>query len=55
MPIAWEELDAKLRPSRFTLRSVPGILARRGADPWASMGSLRQSITAAALRGLGAD
>jgi bifunctional non-homologous end joining protein LigD len=35
VPIAWDELDPRLRPARFTITTVPRRLARLGADPWA--------------------
>ena len=34
MPLAWAEL-ARADPRRFTLRTVPKLLARRRRDPWA--------------------
>ena len=30
MPVEWDELDSDLHPSRFTIATVPEILARRG-------------------------
>jgi bifunctional non-homologous end joining protein LigD len=35
VPIAWDELSPRLRPDRFTVRSVPRRLRTIGADPWA--------------------
>jgi bifunctional non-homologous end joining protein LigD len=43
-PIAWDDLDRKLDPVKFTLRSVPERLARLRADPWAGFESLRQRL-----------
>ncbi|BDG04458.1 non-homologous end-joining DNA ligase [Anaeromyxobacter oryzae] len=34
VPLAWDELSPRLRPDRFTVRTVPRRLARLGADPW---------------------
>jgi DNA primase len=34
MPLAWEELTARLKPERWTIRTVPKFLAKR-KDPWA--------------------
>jgi len=34
MPVSWAEL-ARVEPRRFTLRTVPKLLARRRRDPWA--------------------
>ncbi len=46
-PIAWDELTDKLRPSDLTVRSVPQRLLKMKRDPWADIGDVRQSITAA--------
>jgi bifunctional non-homologous end joining protein LigD len=51
MPIAWSELTERLRPSDFTLRTVPDRIGRR--DPWHGFFEARQSITQAAKRALG--
>ena len=47
-PVAWDELDARedLR-KRFTVRTVPGRLARQRRDPWAHYGKTKQVLTAA--------
>lgn len=38
-PLSWEELEDKLRPGQFTIRTVPGRLSDLGGrdDPWAGM------------------
>ncbi|MFO7562505.1 MAG: DNA ligase D [Enhygromyxa sp.] len=54
-PLAWDELDAKLRPERFDLLTVPQRLAQLERDPWAELPELRQSISESALRALGLD
>ena len=33
-PLAWDEVNPKLDPARFTLRTVPERLARLQQDPW---------------------
>ena len=33
-PIAWEELDADVRYTHFTIRNVPARLAKMKRDPW---------------------
>ena len=43
-PIAWDDLDRKLDPAKFTLRTVPERLARLRADPWTGFESLRQHL-----------
>ncbi len=52
LPIEWNEVNARLDPSRYTLASVPKVLAARKNDPWAGMTKHRQTI-AAAQRALG--
>jgi bifunctional non-homologous end joining protein LigD len=51
LPLDWNEVNARLDPSRYTLASVPKLLAKR-KDPWAGMIKHRQTI-AAAQRALG--
>ena len=51
LPLDWNEVNARLDPSRYTLASVPKLLAKR-KDPWAGMTKHRQTI-AAAQRALG--
>jgi len=53
MPIDWGELERNFKPGRFDLKTVPGILRARRADPWRGIGSVKQSI-AAAIKTLGA-
>ena len=36
-PLRWEELRGDLDPGRFTLRTVPGRLARLARDPMAGL------------------
>jgi bifunctional non-homologous end joining protein LigD len=43
-PIAWDDLDRKLDPAKFTLRTVPERLARLRVDPWTGFESLRQHL-----------
>jgi bifunctional non-homologous end joining protein LigD len=33
-PLAWDELSARRRPDRFTVRTVPARLKALAADPW---------------------
>jgi bifunctional non-homologous end joining protein LigD len=53
VPLAWRELGPRLRPSAFTVRTVPDRLARLRADPWERVPVVRQSITAAMRAALG--
>jgi bifunctional non-homologous end joining protein LigD len=43
-PLRWDELTAKLDPKSFTIRTVPGRIARQRSDPWAEMLDLRQPL-----------
>jgi bifunctional non-homologous end joining protein LigD len=52
LPLDCNEVNARLDPSRYTLASVPKLLASRKNDPWAGMIKHRQTI-AAAQRALG--
>ena len=47
MPIAWAALDQDVRGDHFNIGNVPGILATRRRDPWASMATTRQSLATA--------
>lgn len=46
VPLAWEELSAKLRSDHFTIENVPARLKKLRKDPWAELLTTRQSITA---------
>ncbi len=37
MPLRWEQVTSKLDPTRFNLRTVPGLLARQKRDPFAGV------------------
>jgi bifunctional non-homologous end joining protein LigD len=52
LPIEWKDVKPSLDPTRFTLATVPKILAARKSDPWAGMTQHRQTI-AGAQRALG--
>jgi bifunctional non-homologous end joining protein LigD len=44
VPLAWDELTARLRPDRFTLRTVPRRLATLGEDPWRGWDGARRAL-----------
>ena len=44
MPIRWDEVKAGLDPCDYTLATVPGLLAKQKADPWAEMFDVRQTL-----------
>ncbi len=52
-PVFWEEVESGVRPEGFTVATVPGRLAALKSDPWAELGKVRQTVTAAARRKLG--
>jgi bifunctional non-homologous end joining protein LigD len=54
-PLAWEELDADLRPDRFDMLSVPARLANLARDPWAEIETVAQSIGPAAAAAIGLE
>jgi bifunctional non-homologous end joining protein LigD len=53
-PLFWEEVEKSVRPEGFTVATVPQRLAALDRDPWAEIGKLRQSISAAVRRRVGA-
>lgn len=54
VPLAWDELEPRLRPERFNVKTVPGRVRRLGADPWAAYWRLRQRLPANARDALAA-
>jgi bifunctional non-homologous end joining protein LigD len=52
-PLAWDELSPKISANQFTIRNVTQRLERLARDPWANMGRVKQSISAAMLREFG--
>ncbi len=52
-PLFWNEIEAGTRPEGFAVATLPSRLALLESDPWAEIGKLRRSITAAARRKLG--
>jgi len=44
VPLAWDELEPRLRPARFTLHTVPARLRRLRRDPWAAYWTTRQRL-----------
>jgi bifunctional non-homologous end joining protein LigD len=49
VPIAWEELTARLKPDQFGLRNVRERLRRLKDDPWREYGKVRQRLRTSAL------
>jgi bifunctional non-homologous end joining protein LigD len=52
VPIAWDELSARLTSDHFTIRNLPARLKKLRRDPWADLPKTKQSITAAMLKQL---
>jgi len=52
-PLFWEEVENGVRPEAFTVETVPDRLPKLGADPWAEIGKIRQSVSAAVRRHVG--
>ena len=52
-PLSWDEVEAGVRPADFTVATVPARLAALAADPWAEIGTLRQSISAKVRKHIG--
>jgi bifunctional non-homologous end joining protein LigD len=52
-PLFWEEVEKGVRPDEFTVGTVPKRLAELASDPWAEIGKIRQSISAAVRREVG--
>ena len=52
-PLFWEEVENEVRPEAFTIESVPDRLGKLSADPWAEIGGIRQSVSAAVRRRVG--
>ena len=52
-PVSWEEVEGGVRPDEFTVQTVPQRLSALPADPWAEIGKIRQSISAAVRRQVG--
>jgi len=52
MPIDWKELTVDLKPSAWTMATVPDYLRKRKNDPWADFFSLRQKLPREVLEAL---
>ena len=54
-PVSWKELEAGVDPKAFTVRAMPDrVDALGGVDPWAGYGKVKQRISAAARKAVGA-
>ncbi|MCD6007828.1 DNA ligase D [Halomonas sp. IOP_31] len=53
VPVRWDELDAKLKPDRYTVRNLPRRLASLRKDPWAGFDDARRAIDARMRQAVG--
>ena len=53
VPLTWDELTPAIRSDSFTLRNLTDRLNSLKKDPWAKIGSVRQSLTQAIKGKLG--
>ena len=44
MPLRWDQVKAGLDPCDYTIRTVPGLIRRQRADPWAEMLNVKQQL-----------
>jgi bifunctional non-homologous end joining protein LigD len=52
-PVSWEEVEQGVRPDEFTVQTVPQRLTALPSDPWAEIGKIRQTVSAAVRREVG--
>ncbi len=52
MPIAWDELSARIHSDHFTIANASTRLTKLKRDPWADLANTRQSITKSMLKRL---
>ena len=53
VPVSWDELTPGIRSDEFTIRNLVDRLHSLKRDPWAKIGSIRQSLTTAVKKRLG--
>jgi bifunctional non-homologous end joining protein LigD len=53
-PLRWDELSPRLRADRYDVANIRRRLAALDTDPWEGFHRVRQELTAAALRSVGA-
>jgi bifunctional non-homologous end joining protein LigD len=44
VPIAWDELNARTKPDRWNVRTLPRRLKQLASDPWAGFWDVKQSL-----------
>ena len=53
VPLSWDELTPSIHSDEFTIRNLPERLDSLKKDPWAKIGSVRQSLSKAVKKKLG--
>ena len=52
-PLFWHEVESGVNPHEFTVDTMPRRLASLPSDPWAEIGGIRQTVSAAVRRQIG--
>jgi bifunctional non-homologous end joining protein LigD len=52
-PLSWDEVEHGVKPTEFTVATIPGRLKALKPDPWAEIGDVRQSLSAKVRRHIG--
>jgi bifunctional non-homologous end joining protein LigD len=52
-PLSWDEVERQVKPSVFTVATIPARLAKLEADPWAEIDEARQTIPARVRKHVG--
>jgi bifunctional non-homologous end joining protein LigD len=52
-PLFWDEVEKGVKPDSFTVATVPGRLKKLKSDPWAEIGTIRQSLSTRVRREIG--
>ncbi len=52
-PVSWEEVERGVKADEYTVESIPRRLATLSSDPWAEIGKIRQTVSAAVRRQIG--
>ena len=51
-PIAWSDLKASLKPSAYTIETVPTLIKKQKSDPWKDFGKTKQKINVKFLKAM---
>jgi bifunctional non-homologous end joining protein LigD len=53
VPLSWDQLTPRIHSDEFTIRNLHERLDSLKKDPWAKVGSVRQSLTKAVKKKIG--